>query len=175
MAIGSIGVYFIAILANNNDQTAAQKQQTDYAKQVEEMRKARKASSKPLDGYAAQSFDAASVTELKTEDLVEGTGNVVAEGANIEANYFGWTADGQIFDSSNQNGTVAPLTFGLSGVIQGWSKGLVGMKEGGVRKLTIPSDMAYGPNAAANSQPAGPLMFIVQLVSIKADTTAATQ
>lgn len=167
MIIGAVGVYFVAILANDNDTTSQQKALTDYYAQLKEQAAARAASSKPLDGYTAEPFDAASITELKTEDLVVGTGAEVQATSTIEANYFGWTSDGKIFDSTNQNGTTTPASFSLDGVIEGWTKGLTGVKVGSVRKLIIPSSMAYGDNAAQQGRPAGPLAFIVEVKSIK--------
>lgn len=167
MAVGAVGVYFVAIIANNNDQRDQQVAQESYAQQIKAAAEARSASSKPLDGYKAEPFDAAIVTKLQAEDLVVGTGKEVTSDSTIEANYFGWTADGKIFDSTNQGGTVAPATFSLSQVIQGWTQGLTGAKEGAVRKLTIPTDLAYGESAAANNKPAGPLVFIVEVKSVK--------
>lgn len=167
MAVGAIGVYFVTILANNNDQTSQQKALDDYAAQAKAASAARAASSKPLDGYSADTFDPASVTQLTTKDLVVGTGKDVLTTSTIEANYFGWTADGKIFDSTNQNGTVTPATFSLSQVIAGWTQGLAGAKEGTVRELIIPTNLAYGADAAANNRPAGPLKFIVEVKSVQ--------
>lgn len=167
MAVGAVGVYFVAIIANNNDQRDQQTAQDDYMQQMKVAAESRGASSKPIDGYKAEAFDAASVTTLQVEDLVVGTGKDVTSESTIEANYFGWTADGKIFDSTNQDGTVAPATFSLTQVIPGWTQGLTGAKEGAVRKLTIPTDLAYGANAAANFKPAGPLVFIVEVKSVQ--------
>ena len=167
MAVGAVGVYFVAILANNNDTTDQQKAADAYTAQMKAATEARTASSKPLDGYSADTFDAASVTQLITKDLVVGTGKDVTSSSTIEANYFGWTADGKIFDSTNQNGTVTPATFSLSQVISGWTQGLAGAKEGTIRELTIPTDLAYGATAAANNKPTGPLKFIVEVKSVQ--------
>lgn len=167
MAIGAVGTYFVAYLANNNDAAEQQVQEEVYKKLLDEQQKMRAESSKPLDGYSAEAFEASEVTTLQTTDLVEGEGREVKQTSTIEANYFGWTADGKIFDSTNQNGTVSPATFSLQEVIPGWTEGLAGAKEGSVRKVVIPTDMAYGPNAAAQGRPAGPLAFIVQIVAVK--------
>lgn len=66
--------------------------------------------------------------DLKVTVLKEGSGSVVKEDSTITANYFGWTSDGSIFDSTNKNGKVTPIDFSLTGVIQGWTKGLTGQK-----------------------------------------------
>lgn len=167
MAIGAVGTYFVVIMANNNDQAAYDEQQSDIQKLMEEQQALRAASSKPLDGFSAAAFDAASVTSLQITDLVVGTGQEVTSSSTIEANYFGWTADGQIFDSTNQNGTVTPLSFSLEEVISGWTEGLTGARVGTIRKLVIPTDMAYGATAAADGRPAGPLAFIVEVKAVK--------
>lgn len=167
MAIGAVGAYFVMILANDNDTVSQQQMIEQYRQQQQAAAEARAASSKPLTGYAAEAFDAASVNTLAVTDLVIGGGNEVTSESTVEVNYFGWTSDGKIFDSSNQNGTVSPVEFKLDGVIEGWTKGLVGAREGGVRKLIIPTDLAYGPDAAEQGQPAGPLGFIVEIKTVK--------
>jgi FKBP-type peptidyl-prolyl cis-trans isomerase len=167
MAIGAVGTYFVVIMANNNDQAAYDKQQKDISQLLEEQQNLRAASSKPLEGYTAEAFDAGAVTELQVTDLVVGEGEELTPTSTIEANYFGWTADGKIFDSTNQNGTVSPATFGLQEVISGWTEGLTGARVGSVRKLVIPTHMAYGDNAAAQGRPSGPLAFIVEVKAVK--------
>jgi FKBP-type peptidyl-prolyl cis-trans isomerase len=116
----------------------------------------------------AQKFDANSVTELKVETLKEGTGEVVTEADTIEANYTGWNAKGKIFDTTkkSKNEATTPIEFGLSQVIAGWTKGLAGQKVGGIYKLTIPKDMAYGENAPSEDV-SGPLEFVVEIISKK--------
>lgn len=173
MTVGTLGSFFIFLLPAANEPVKTQAQ-LDYEKQVADYKKqeeARIASLQPLDGYAAEAFDAGSVTELKSEDLVVGEGKEVTESSTISANYFGWTADGKIFDSTrkttNKDGAAEPAEFALTGVIQGWTKGLAGAQEGSVRKLMIPTDMAYGKDAAASGRPAGPLAFIVEIKSVK--------
>jgi len=171
MTVGTIGSFVVIVLANNNqasDAAAQQKALDDYKKQQAAAAEAHAASSKPLDGYSATPFDKASITSLGVEVLKEGTGATVKADSTITANYFGWTSDGKIFDSSNQDGKVTPATFSLSGVIKGWTQGLTGQKVGSVVRLTIPSDLAYG---AAGSPPSigpnEPLEFIVEINSIQ--------
>jgi FKBP-type peptidyl-prolyl cis-trans isomerase len=116
----------------------------------------------------AEKFDPASVTELKVETLKEGTGDAVAETDTISANYTGWNANGVIFDTTKKSADSqpTPIEFPLSGVISGWTKGLSGKKVGGIYKLTIPADMAYGDNAPSE-EVAGPLEFVVEIVAKK--------
>lgn len=170
MIIGTIGSFAVIVLANNNqkiDQSEQQKALEAYQKQMKDAAEKNAAASKPLEGYTAEAFDASAVTELKVETLKEGDGKPAEASSTVNANYFGWTSDGKIFDSTNKDGTVTPIDFSLSQVIQGWTKGLTGVKVGSVVKLMIPTDLAYGPSAAQSGQPAGPLAFIVELKEVK--------
>ena len=108
-----------------------------------------------------------SVAELQTIDRVEGTGDVVEEGATVTCHYTGAVAKtGTVFQSSRDFGKA--ITFPLSGVIAGWTKGVPGMKVGGTRRLLIPSAMAYGSNPPYGSGiPAdADLVFDIELVAI---------
>ena len=107
------------------------------------------------------------VPELQIIDLNEGTGDVVPEGATITAHYTGALCkDGTIFQSSHDFGEA--ITFPLNGVIQGWTKGVPGMKVGGTRRLVIPAAQAYGPQSPSpNIPPNSDLVFDIELVAIK--------
>ena len=107
------------------------------------------------------------VAELQIIDTVEGTGEVVPQGATITAHYTGALCkDGTIFQSSHDFGEA--ISFGLNQVIKGWTDGVPGMKVGGTRRLVIPSEMAYGSaRAAANIPPNSDLVFDIELVAIK--------
>ncbi|MGH1502431.1 MAG: FKBP-type peptidyl-prolyl cis-trans isomerase [Acidimicrobiales bacterium] len=107
-------------------------------------------------------------TELLIEDLVIGDGAEATAGVQVTVDYAGvaWST-GQEFDASwNRNDT---FSFGLGAgqVIPGWDQGVAGMKVGGRRKLTIPSDLAYGPYGAGGViGPNETLIFVVDLRSI---------
>lgn len=163
MALGTLGSFFVIILANDNAQTDQQNQLSEQQKLMEEMAKA----NKPLDGYQAAPFDANSVTELKVEILKQGDGEELAADSTLTANYFGWTSDGKIFDSTNKDGTVTPIDFSLAGVITGWTEGLAGQKVGSVVKLLIPADKAYGSVDNGDGRPFGPLAFVVEIKAKK--------
>ncbi len=107
------------------------------------------------------------VTELKIETLVEGTGDrEVKSGDEINVHYTGTLTNGIKFDSSLDRGEPFTFTIGVKQVIQGWEQGLLGMKVGEKRKLTIPSDLAYGERGAgASIPPNATLIFEVELVS----------
>lgn len=106
------------------------------------------------------------VTELEILDIETGSGETVNPGATITAHYTGALCkNGVIFQSSHDFGD--PLTFGLDQVIKGWTNGVPGMKVGGMRRLVIPSEQAYGSaRAAANIPPNSDLVFDIELVAI---------
>ncbi len=120
-----------------------------------------------LQGTKLENFTPVSAVDtLKIEDIVEGTGEVVTEGATVTAHYTGaLAADGTIFQSSYDAGQ--PIPFGLNQVIEGWTKGVPGMKVGGTRRLTIPAAQAYGANSPSPDIPANAdLVFDIVLVSV---------
>lgn len=174
LTVGTVGGFIAMMLAPQNEATDTAKSQEEYQKMLaqyqEEQKKSREANAKasqPLDGYTAAAFDATSATELKVETLVEGTGEILKADSTISANYFGWTSDGKIFDSSKKNGTATPVEFSLTGVIKGWTEGLTGVKVGSTVKLTIPADKAYGATDDGSGNPTGPLQFIVEVKELK--------
>lgn len=105
---------------------------------------------------------------LKTEDLVVGNGKVAAAGNLVSVHYTGWLLDGTKFDSSVDRGTPFEFTLGAGQVIAGWDQGVQGMREGGKRKLTIPSDLAYGDSGYPPViPPKSTLVFEVELLRVK--------
>lgn len=103
---------------------------------------------------------------VKIEVLKEGTGEVSKVGDTLTVNYTGTLEDGTKFDSSIGK---APFSFtlGQNRVIQGWEQGMLGMKVGEKRKLTIPSSLGYGANGAAGViPPNATLIFEVDLLEI---------
>ena len=102
-------------------------------------------------------------------DLKKGTGATAKNGSQVTVNYVGVAySNGKQFDSSFDRGQAFPFTLGAGEVIPGWDQGIEGMKVGGRRQLTIPPDLAYGPQG---SPPAiGPnetLIFVVDLLSVQ--------
>ena len=108
------------------------------------------------------------VAELEIIDVFDGDGPVCEPDATISAHYTGALCkNGIIFQSSHDFGDA--ITFGLDQVIQGWTEGVPGMKVGGMRRLTIPSEMAYGSRRAASNIPANSdLVFDIELIGVKA-------
>ncbi len=95
----------------------------------------------------------------------EGTGKIPAETDEVKVHYTGTLIDGTKFDSSVERGQ--PAEFPVNGVIKGWTEALKLMKEGSKYKLTIPSDLAYGPMARPGIPANSVLLFDVELIEIK--------
>jgi FKBP-type peptidyl-prolyl cis-trans isomerase FkpA len=109
----------------------------------------------------------APVTELKIEDVKVGTGATAEAGKTVTVHYTGYLTDGKKFDSSVDRGQPFKFQLGAGQVIQGWDKGVAGMKVGGKRKLTIPSSMAYGERGAGGViPPNATLIFDVELLGV---------
>ena len=122
-----------------------------------------------LQGTKLQNFTPVDkIDQLKYSDAVVGLGETVKPGATVTAHYTGALAkDGTIFQSSH-DGPNQPVQFPLSSVIAGWSQGVPGMKVGGIRRLYIPAQLAYGaqspaPNIPANSD----LVFDIEITAVK--------
>lgn len=108
------------------------------------------------------------VNELVIEDIKVGDGEEAVSGKTVSVHYVGTLTDGTKFDSSRDRGE--PFSFGLGAgqVIQGWDQGVAGMKVGGVRKLTIPSELGYGDRGAGALIPPGAtLVFEVELLGVE--------
>jgi FKBP-type peptidyl-prolyl cis-trans isomerase len=125
-------------------------------------------SGQKLEGTKLADFTpVASVDSLQTTDTKVGTGAEVKAGDTVTVDYTGAVAaTGVIFQSSLDSGQTA--TFSLSQVIKGWTDGIPGMKVGGIRRLVIPADQAYGasPPSGAGIPANAPLVFDVTLQSI---------
>jgi len=106
---------------------------------------------------------------LKYVDLVEGTGQIPQLGQTVSVRYTGTLQNGKIFDSTDKHGG-APYEFpiGMGRVIKGWDEGVVGMKVGGKRRLTIPHELGYGKYGVEPDIPGfATLIFDVELLKIK--------
>ena len=111
---------------------------------------------------------AAGAAGLVIKDIVVGKGREVKAGDKIDVHYVGTFTDGKEFDSSRKRSTPFTFTIGNGQVIKGWEQGLLGMKVGGKRKLTIPPDLAYGDKGAGTTiPPKSTLLFEVELIAIQ--------
>ena len=108
-------------------------------------------------------------TELVVEDLTVGDGAEATVGSTVSAHYVGVAhSTGEEVDASWNRGAPLDFRLGVGQVIRGWDEGIVGMKEGGRRRLHIPSDLAYGERGAgAVIKPGESLIFVVDLVSVR--------
>lgn len=107
-------------------------------------------------------------TQLIIEDEIVGTGDEAKSGDVVTVHYAGTLTNGKMFDASRNHGNKGfTFTLGAGQVIKGWDIGVKGMKVGGKRKLTIPSDLAYGSQAVGGVIPANStLIFEVELLSV---------
>jgi FKBP-type peptidyl-prolyl cis-trans isomerase len=104
---------------------------------------------------------------LIVQELAIGTGEAAQVGDTLSVHYTGWLEDGTQFDSSVDRGTPFEFILGAGNVIAGWDEGLVGIQEGGKRKLIIPPDLAYGASGSGPIPPNATLTFEVELLEIK--------
>lgn len=105
---------------------------------------------------------------LVVKDVVVGTGAEAKNGDLVSVQYTGKFADGKVFDSSIPRGQPIDFTLGTGMVIKGWDQGILGMKVGGKRTLTIPPSLGYGPDGYPPTiPPNSTLYFDVELVGVK--------
>jgi FKBP-type peptidyl-prolyl cis-trans isomerase FkpA len=105
---------------------------------------------------------------LQLDDVKVGTGAEATAGKSVTVHYVGTLTDGSKFDSSRDRAQGFTFRLGAGQVIQGWDKGVAGMKVGGVRKLTIPPDMGYGSRGFPPViPPNSTLLFEVELLDVK--------
>lgn len=104
---------------------------------------------------------------LKIEELVTGEGAAAEAGQNVTVHYTGWLTDGTKFDSSRDRRDPFVFSLGAGHVIRGWDEGVQGMKVGGSRRLTIPSELGYGARGAGGLiPPNATLVFEVELLDV---------
>jgi FKBP-type peptidyl-prolyl cis-trans isomerase FkpA len=106
-------------------------------------------------------------------DLVEGTGTAAAVGNVVTVHYTGWLYNsaqpdqkGGKFDSSEGLDPFS-FTLGAGSVIEGWERGVPGMKVGGRRRLVIPPSLAYGSVRSGVIPPEATLLFEIELVEVQ--------
>lgn len=104
---------------------------------------------------------------LEIEEIKVGTGKEAKSGTTVSVHYTGKLKNGTKFDSSVDRGIPFEFPLGAGRVIQGWDKGVAGMKEGGKRKLTIAPALGYGSQAVGPIPPNSTLVFEVELLAVK--------
>ena len=180
MTIGTIGSFMVVALSNDNqkiDKVRGEQLLSEYQAQAAEYNvkvqvQADELSKQYFDSFNQYSglpsvFNKDTVKDLVKTDIKVGDGAEIKEGDSFTAYYIGWNPSGEVFDGSIDGDKLkAPFTAEPGGVIQGWTEGALGMKIGGVRELTIPSDLAYGETGSGDKIPANtPLKFVVMLIN----------
>jgi peptidylprolyl isomerase len=120
--------------------------------------------------------------KLVIKDIIKGTGAIAKDGDELEVDYVGALySNGKVFDASwkhgGPKGVPFPFELGSPGVIQGWEKGIVGMRVGGRRELIIPPSLGYGSAGTSGIPGNSTLIFIVDLLSatpVSSGSTGAT-
>ncbi len=109
---------------------------------------------------------------LQYEDIECGSGEEVERGDSVVVHYVGTLENGKKFDSSRDRRQPFEVAIGMGLVIQGWDEGIPGMREGGIRKLTIPPELGYGAAGAPPTIPKNAtLIFEVEVLEIKEPTS----
>jgi FKBP-type peptidyl-prolyl cis-trans isomerase FkpA len=178
MLVGTVGGFAAMVLENKNyksDQDKQNKLLEEYKKQQDEQEKRAKELSgtyypqfKEYQGVPAV-FDMNVGDAVTTRDLKAGDGEEITDETKYEAYYIGWNPKGKTFDSSfDAQSLKAPIDTTQISLIEGWNEGVKGMKVGGVREITIPSDKAYGEQGSGDDIPPNtPLKFIVMIIAKK--------
>lgn len=109
---------------------------------------------------------------LKSVDEKVGTGKEAKAGDTVSVNYVGTLTNGKKFDSSYDRKEPFSFTLGQGQVIAGWDQGVIGMKVGGKRKLTIPPELGYGAAGQGTIPANSTLVFEIELLNV---TSGATQ
>ncbi len=180
--LGSVIAGYVAIVLSGNnssseneiDQAKIERYSVEYNTKLAEFHETAASDFATFKEYMGEvrtyDEDAANEGGVKSRDLLEGTGKTLEEGdTNYLAYYVGFCADGSVFDSSLDN-TSEPTAFNKAldaslGMIDGWNAGVVGMKLGGVRKITIPGELAYGDKMEICGGFNKPLRFLVMAVA----------
>jgi len=114
--------------------------------------------------------------ETRIVDVKVGMGTPVKVGDTVTVHYVGTLTNGTVFDSSKPRGMPLDFPVGTGMVIRGWDVGLIGMKPGGVRRLTIPPEHGYGVKGAGSAiPPNATLNFEIELIAVKPGTASMLQ
>ena len=178
MLVGTVGGFAAMILEGNNykaDQDKQNKLLEEYKKQQDEQEKRAKGLSSvyypQFKEYQAAPavFDVNVGDTVSSRDLKVGEGEEITNETKYEAYYIGWNPKGKSFDSSFDGESLkAPIDTSQISLIEGWNEGVKGMKVGGIREMTLPSDKAYGEQGGGDDIPPNtPIKFIVMIIAKK--------
>ena len=182
LMLGSIIASYAAIVLNSGNKSSdSGDSEIDEAK-IAEYEEAYEAAQAKFNSATAADFEelkshrdvvvaynetSANESGVKTKEIVEGTGREIGEGdSDYMAYYIGWCADGSVFDSSfddydNPTGLKSVLDLTSNSLIEGWYAAMVGAKIGGVRRITIPGELAYGDSMEICGGYNKPIRFLV--------------
>jgi FKBP-type peptidyl-prolyl cis-trans isomerase FkpA len=140
-------------------------------------------SDQPASGSAQPAVPPVQVAEagpqLLMEDLRDGSGTEAVPGLGLVVHYTGWLYEpsalgyrGRKFDSSRDRGSPFVFTLGAGRVIRGWDVGLMGLKVGGLRRLVVPPELAYGSRSVGGGliPPNSTLVFEVELLGVESNS-----
>lgn len=105
--------------------------------------------------------------QLMVEDSIVGTGTEAVVGDRVTVNYTGRFVDGKVFDSSLVRKEPFQFVLGVGQVIKGWDEGIIGMKVGGKRILSIPPELGYGSQDYGPIKGGSTLIFEVELLKVE--------
>jgi FKBP-type peptidyl-prolyl cis-trans isomerase len=138
-----------------------------YVGQMQTAQSQQDALSAQVEAQQAAASQSQLMQNLKIEDVTVGTGAVAQAGDNVTVQYTGTLDDGSKFDSSYDHGQAFTFPLGAGKVIKGWDLGVVGMRVGGKRNLTIPPELGYGGNGFPPViPPNATLHFVIELVAV---------
>ena len=176
LLLSTFAMYMGMIMGANDDgnitQEQYQKMYDEYTnlakKQQEKTEEISKKHFSTLSKYRSEvkAFNAADVKTIETKDLKEGDGDEVKPG-NYAALYIGWLKDEKIFDSSFDDAQKPTKIASVlsekqtTDLIEGWKSGVEGMKIGGVREITIPSELGYGDTEMGDIPKNSVLKFVI--------------
>lgn len=164
LIFGSAVVSAVFVIQSIRSEQSASSQTSTIPTQTEEQPVNEQAlQGKPLANFTPSSER---MSEVKSEDLVLGSGaEVTSAGQTVTVHYTGaQVSNGTVFQSSKD--TSSPFTSPLNQLIAGWQTGMIGMKVGGTRRITIPAAQAYGDDASTG-RPTGDLVFDIELLDVK--------
>jgi FKBP-type peptidyl-prolyl cis-trans isomerase FkpA len=105
---------------------------------------------------------------LDMVDVKMGTGAEALSGSSVTVHYVGTLTNGKKFDSSRDRGEGFKFKLGAGQVIKGWDQGVLGMRVGGLRKLTVAPELAYGSRGFPPViPPDSTLVFEVELLEVR--------
>jgi peptidylprolyl isomerase len=188
--LGSMIAYYTAIVLGRGNSTTSTSDDPLIAKYEEPYNQALKKVASATQSYfdtfinykgeIAGFNEAAANVNLETRDILEGSGRELGEGdTNYLAFYVGYCADETIFDSS-YNSTTKPTAFSSildpsQGLIEGWGLGVIGMKLGGIREVTIPGELAYGESREICGGTNKPLRFMIMAVENSGELSSVAE